>query len=238
MGVGRLHRVDRLSLFKVLADRSRYSVYQEVARADLPISTAEVAARLGLHPNTVRQHLDKLREVGLLAVAADRHGSVGRPQHRWAAVPHAPALGLEPHGFRFLAHLLAELAVEGSPAPATVADVGRRQATERRTGTRDWTGEPRAACVQAVMGELADLGFDPTLDRADGEGQARIAFTRCPFRELAVRYPDVVCQLHRGITEGILASAVASCPGLEGQVKSFASLVDADPCRVELSVRS
>jgi predicted ArsR family transcriptional regulator len=230
--------VDRLFLFKVLADRSRYAIYQEVARAPDPMSTTEIAARLDLHPNTVRLHLEKMRDAGLLSVSTDRHGSVGRPQHRWAAVPQAPSLGLEPAGFRLLAHLLAELAAEGTPAPATVVGVGRRQGRERSTPHPDPSGEPRAACLDAVMDELADLGFDPALDGAGGEQQVTIAFTHCPFRELAALYPDVVCQLHRGITEGILAGALASSPGLEGRVESFASLVDADPCRVELSVRS
>jgi hypothetical protein len=45
--------VDRLSLFKVLADRSRYAIYQEVIRAEEPLSTIEIAERLYLHPNTV-----------------------------------------------------------------------------------------------------------------------------------------------------------------------------------------
>jgi predicted ArsR family transcriptional regulator len=230
--------VDRLSLFKVLADRSRYAIYQEVIRAEVPLSTIEIAARLDLHPNTVRQHLEKMREVGLLTVFTDRHGSVGRPQHRWAACPQAPSLGLEPAGFRLLAHLLAELTAEGTPAGPTVVAVGRRQGQERLTRRASQRAESRAACVQVVMDELAELGFDPALDGPDDEQQASITFLQCPFREVAVLYPDVVCQLHRGITEGILAGATGACPGLVGRVESFASLVDADPCRVELSLRS
>jgi predicted ArsR family transcriptional regulator len=88
------------------------------------------------------------------------------------------------------------------------------------------------------MDELAELGFDPTLDAGDAEGRTTISFARCPFRELAVRYPDVVCELHRGLTEGILAGATATRPGVVARVKSFASLVEADPCRVELTVRA
>jgi predicted ArsR family transcriptional regulator len=230
--------VDRLSLFKVLAERSRYAIYQEVIRAEEPLSTIEIAERLDLHPNTVRQHLEKMREAGLLAVSADRHGSVGRPQHRWAACLQAPSLGLEPAGFRLLAHLLAELTAQGTPLASTVVGVGRRQGQERLTRRTAQPVESRAACVQAVMDELTNLGFDPALDSLDDEEQASISFLHCPFREVAVLYPDVVCQLHRGITEGILARATDPCPGLVGRVESFASLVDADPCRVELSLRS
>ena len=31
-----------------------------------PLATAELAERLGLHPNTVRPHLERMREVGLV----------------------------------------------------------------------------------------------------------------------------------------------------------------------------
>ena len=88
------------------------------------------------------------------------------------------------------------------------------------------------------MDELADLGFDPSLEPGEGQEQATISFTHCPFRELAVLYPDVVCQLHRGITEGILAEAVLAAGGVTARVDAFGSLVDADPCRVDLTVSS
>jgi predicted ArsR family transcriptional regulator len=246
--------VDRLALFKVLADGSRYAVYQEVARGGEPLSTTAIAARLQLHPNTVRLHLEKLREAGLLEVSADRHGSVGRPQHRWAVVAQAPSLGLEPAGFRLLAHLLAEVAAQHSAeAPVSsvssvstgqsgAADVGRRHGLASSSTHPAGTGTPTVACLRAVMDELADLGFDPSLD--DGpdldqdlaHGLAGISFTRCPFRELAVLYPDLVCELHRGITEGLLSGAVAANPGAAARLKSFSSLVDPDPCRVEVSL--
>jgi predicted ArsR family transcriptional regulator len=222
----------------MLADRSRYAIYQEVTGSETPLSTADIAARLDLHPNTVRLHLEKMREAGLLVMFSDRHGAVGRPQHRWVRGPETPSLGLEPAGFRLLAHLLAELTAEAGPDAGTAAGVGRRQGRERLRGQTPWGGEPRAACLRAVMDELFELGFDPALDPGGEEGETTISFTSCPFRELAVLYPDVVCELHRGLTEGILAAATATRPGLVGQVNSFASLVEADPCRVELTVRS
>jgi predicted ArsR family transcriptional regulator len=238
MGVARLALVDSLALLKMLADRSRYAIYREVAAADGPLSTADIAARLDLHPNTVRLHLDKMREAGLLVMSSDRQGVVGRPQHVWALGPQAPSLGLEPAGFRLLAHLLAEVGAEASPRAGVAAAVGRRRGKERPRGQPGWGGEPRAACLRAVMDELAELGFDPALDPVGADGEITISFTRCPFRELAVLYPDLVCELHRGLTEGILAGATACRPGLVGEVKSFASLVEADPCRVELKVHS
>jgi predicted ArsR family transcriptional regulator len=61
-----------------------------------------------------------------------------------------------------------------------------------------------------------------------------VAFTRCPFRELATAYPDLVCQLHHGILEGILERrAGTTAPPV--RIHAFRTLVDEDPCRVELA---
>jgi predicted ArsR family transcriptional regulator len=240
---GRLPGVDRLSLFKVLAEPSRYAIYEEVVAADHPLS------RLDLHPNTVRLHLEKLRDAGLVSVAADRHGSIGRPQHRWSLGANGPSLGLEPAGFRLLAHLLADVAVRAQAGPESVAESGRRRGQERRRGhSQPHSSNPpgtRSSCIRALMEEFSDLGFDPALD-SDPAGPAgasegevvEISFTRCPFRELAVLYPDLVCQLHQGITEGIVAAMTDDLPGLDAHLDSFSSLVDPDPCRVEVSIRS
>src|SRR2546429_6651535 len=94
--------MDRLPVFKALGDNTRYAIYLELARSSRPLSTADIADALDLHPNTVRPHLDRMREVGLLEVDADSRGTVGRPQHRYTLAPDAPSLGLEPSGFRLL----------------------------------------------------------------------------------------------------------------------------------------
>ncbi len=57
-----------------------------------------------------------------------------------------------------------------------------------------------------------------------------VAFARCPFRELAAAFPDLVCHLHRGLVEGMV-------DGGPVQVRSFATLLDPDPCRVALALQ-
>ena len=58
-----------------------------------------------------------------------------------------------------------------------------------------------------------------------------VAFTHCPFRELAEAFPDLVCHLHRGIVEGM----VQGVPNAEVAVETFATLADRDPCRLTWS---
>ncbi len=257
--------MDRLSLLKVLADPSRQAIYEEVAQSGEALSTLEIAERLHLHPNTVRLHLEKMREAEVLALSVDRQGAVGRPQHRWSVNRQLPSLEVEPAGFRMLAHLLAEVAAQSPANPATVMSVGQRRGHERGIGrpTRKAGGSPlglHSECLRALMMELAELGFDPALDLNDTDGNAdvvepglpgspdlpaerrldthtaTISFTRCPFREVAALYPDLVCQLHRGITDGLLRGLVAGYDRAEARLESFSSLLDEDPCRAEVSI--
>ena len=81
------------------------------------------------------------------------------------------------------------------------------------------------------MAELAGLGFDPAV-ATDGT-TTTVAFTHCPFSELAADHPEVVCHLHRGLVEGM----VEQLGGVGTTVERFATLADRDPCRVDLAVR-
>lgn len=214
--------MDRLPVFKALGDNTRYAIYLELARSPHPLSTGDIAELLDLHPNTVRPHLERMREVGLLEVEVDSRGTVGRPQHRYSLALDAPSLGLESSSFRLLARLLAGVASFAGPTPDTVAAVARRQAA-----TAPDAG--RGGCVTALMRHESELGFDPVA--AEDGSVTTIAFAHCPFRELAEQFPELVCQLHRGLVEGVVEAAGGA------EITHFATLADRDPCRVEVVSR-
>lgn len=236
--------MQRLALLKALGDNTRYAIYLEIARSAAPRSTADIADTLGLHPNTIRPHLERMREVGLLDVEIDSRGTVGRPTNRYSVAADAPSLGLEPPAFPTLAGMLAQVAAQSLPAVEDITEVGRRQG--RVAALRNASGATRPttarACASALMAELANLGFDPageidTDARGEDLGTASIAFAHCPFRELAEIYPQLVCNLHRGIVEGF-AEAAGEDAGIDWAVAEFHTLVDRDPCQVTLTAGS
>jgi predicted ArsR family transcriptional regulator len=221
--------VDRLSILKALGDNTRYAIYLEVVRAPSPRSTGEVAETLGLHPNTVRPHLERMRDVGLLDVEVDSKGMVGRPTHRYFVAADAPSLGLEPPAFPVLARMLVSAAGALGIGGDDVVEAGREQgrAMARTARRRD------DDCVAVLDRVLETLGFDPASE-TDADGTT-IAFTHCPFRELAESHPEVVCHLHRGIVEGVLELDAAGVDAVT--VDSFHTLADREPCEVVLSRR-
>jgi predicted ArsR family transcriptional regulator len=215
---------DRLAILKALSDNTRYAIYVELAHTTTARSTQEIADELGLHPNTVRPHLERMRDVGLLEVATDNRGTVGRPQHRYRVAASAPSLGIEPPAWQVLARMLADVSAFMAPEAVDViamgTDQGRAAADRRRA----------APCVEGLMDALSELGFDPAL--ADDGTTTSIGFTNCPFRDLAETYPELVCNLHRGFIEGFVEE-------LSGpEVTDFRSLADRDPCHVELAGNS
>lgn len=225
----------RLAVLKALGDNTRYAIYLELARSAKPRSTAEVADSLELHPNTVRPHLERMREVGLLAVETDNHGGVGRPQHLYSLAPDAPSLGLEPAPMPMLARMLLGVAAAAGAAGDEAVEAGREHGRAAARAYLDEVGrtageageEKARTCLRALGTELARLGFDPAV-ASDGEG-VTVAFTHCPFAELAQAHPDIVCHLHRGLVEGFVGTLGGA------QVERFRTLLDRQPCRVELS---
>jgi predicted ArsR family transcriptional regulator len=216
----------RLAVLKALGDNTRYAIYLELARAASPRSTQEVSDVLGLHPNTVRPHLERMRDVGLLDVEVDARGSVGRPQHRYSVAADAPSLGLEPAAFPLLARLLAGAAAGAGVGGEDAAAASREQG--RAMAVRSDRGRGGPACASALTSALDELGFDPAV--ATSDELATIAFTHCPYRELAELHPELVCHLHRGLVEGFVEEH-----GGAG-VEQFSTIVDREPCQVVLSL--
>jgi predicted ArsR family transcriptional regulator len=224
----------RLAVLKALGDNTRYAIYLELARSPRPLATAEIAESLDLHPNTVRPHLERMRDVGLLAVETDARGAVGRPQHRYSVASDAPSLGLEPATFPVLARMLLRVAAAGGLGRDEVIDAGREQgaadaeALARALGLPDGDDADAGTCVGGLMARLDALGFDPEL--AGDDLAVTVGFAHCPFRELAETNPEIVCALHQGLVEGIV-------DGLGGaDVDEFHPLTDRTPCQVDLAL--
>jgi predicted ArsR family transcriptional regulator len=218
----------QLDLLKALGDNTRYAIYLELARSAKPLTTADIAESLALHANTVRPHLERMRDIGLLDVAVGGRGDVGRPQHRYSIAADAPSLGLEPPTMPMLARMVLHMAQRLNASADDAVAVGRSEGAER-------AGQYRLApsTLEALVSDLDRLGFDPVVsDVAGDEDAAVVAFANCPFVELAQQHPDLVCGLHRGLVAGFVARMA------DTEVREFCSLTSRTPCRVTVSASS
>ena len=96
-----------LEIHKALADDTRFRLYRYLGLSGRPVGVRELATRLSLHPNTLRPHLRRLEEAGLVRREVHRGATVGRPHTLYVAVEQAER---DMRDFRLLAEILAGLA--------------------------------------------------------------------------------------------------------------------------------
>jgi predicted ArsR family transcriptional regulator len=217
----------QLDLLKALGDNTRYAIYLELARSARPLATADISETLDLHPNTVRPHLERMREAGLLDVEVGGRGDVGRPQHRYSIAANAPSLGFEPPTMPVLARMVLSMAARLQASADDAEAVGR---SEGATRAKPYAQAP--STLEALVSDLDRLGFDPIVTDAAGDPDAAVvAFGHCPFAELAETHPELVCGLHRGLVAGFVAEMG------DAEVDEFCTLTSRTPCRVTVASR-
>jgi predicted ArsR family transcriptional regulator len=222
-GAGSTERQDRESRVqqqaRALGDPTRHAIYRSVVDHAGPIDVATLTARFGLNHNAIRQHLAKLCAAGLVLEEAARHEGPGRPR-----LQYRPALAAEgdwgiPSPYEDLSLMLVEMLRTGRSAREVGAEAGRRMVAELPDTT-----DP----VDRLEINATRQGFEPR--RAATRSTVDLVLGRCPFQAAASAAPDIVCELHRGLAEGI-----AETTGNEIEV---ADLIARDPrragCRLKL----
>ncbi|MBV9819647.1 MAG: helix-turn-helix domain-containing protein [Solirubrobacterales bacterium] len=178
-----------------LAQPTRARVFELLRELRRPASTDELAERLGLHPNGVRLHLDRLRDEELVTRERER-ASRGRPRDLWLISPGARPGGEPPTAYAQLGRWLARAITPGPTSMRNVESIGRQIGRELA---------PRAATrpERRLHATLAALGFAPRREsRVPGRLTYRLG--NCPYRDAVRENPQVVCGLHRGMTRGLL----------------------------------
>lgn len=178
---------------------TRRRVLATLQDSPTPLGAAQLARRLGVHPNSARFHLDALVAAGMAGRTNAQRDAPGRPTILYAASASAPSVA--PRGYRALAEILVgHLAAQRSPASEAAAageEWGRGLARARAAGRPP---RSRAAAARAVVDGLAGVGFDASVSSRG----ARVDIHPCPFLELVQSHGAVVCAVHRGLMTGLL----------------------------------
>jgi predicted ArsR family transcriptional regulator len=181
-------------------------------------TVGELTETLGGHPNTVRHHLAGLAADGLVETAR-QNGSAGpgRPATRYRiSIAGERALGSA-------SETVEEYVALAGAFADRLADSGGDPGGDARTVGRAWGAAlaPRDVRQGAsgsgarVVALLERLGFSPTPEpdeSGDGStavspGSGTILLRTCPLLDAARRHPEVVCEVHRGLVEGVLVSS-------------------------------
>jgi predicted ArsR family transcriptional regulator len=185
-----------------------------VRRADGGMTAAQVVEATGLHPSTVRAHLDKLTESGLLTRHRRGDGTPGRPAWRYQAVAqpdqngHRGDANAERPYRGLAAALVGQLARDADDPHAAAVRAGRDWGRALAGPLNDTT--VRTAPVDGLVRVLDGLGFTPQVVDRPNPAAAVVHLRSCPFLDLALAHPDVVCGVHQGLIGGALGALGAS----------------------------
>ena len=146
----------------------------------------ELCEATGLHPNTVREHLQRLVDGGYVIAHAERRTTRGRPRTLYSAATGTPGSS-------------SPIAREKVTAAAKRGDLMRSvMHTDEST-----LGQEATYQLDALVEHLEESGFEPLIDERD----LVVELTPCPHAAAAPEHRPLLCQVHLSLMQGILAEA-------------------------------
>lgn len=151
-------------------------------------SIAELCAATGLHPNTVREHLQRLIDGGYVVTHTEHRTTRGRPRVLYSAATGTDTASRSP------------IAGRKARDAARRGDLLRRIAPDTATSTLSPAATHQ---LDALIEDLSDAGFDPLVD----EAALTVDLTPCPQVTDQAGARTVLCRVHLGLMQGVLAEA-------------------------------
>lgn len=183
------------------------------------VGVGDVAAAVGLHPNTTRFHLDALTRAGLAVRDVEQRTQRGRPKILYRA-----AHGHQSGRFESLADAMVRHFARGvDDRSERATDAGAAWGDELRRARQEV--EPDQPPLERLVAAMNDLGYQPHLVE---ETDPVLELRPCPYAALADADPAVICQLHLGLVRGILG------PGQPWTATEIRPWVTPTTCRVLL----
>jgi len=185
---------------RALADVSRFRMLEEL-RVRGPLDSRQLGWLVGLHPNTVRSHVEQLIEAGLVEATTAAAAGRGRPRVLYQAVREGSAPQLS--GYRLLAQILAGYLASTDRPQAIAEEAGRAWGAYLTEKPEPFAAISASEATEKVVELFQQLGFMP--EAVEESGVTKIQLHRCPFREVAESNQNVVCAVHLGMLKGALA---------------------------------
>lgn len=184
-----------MELIETFASSPRRGILDLVSRS--PSSVTEIAERVGLKPISVRFHLRKMLKLGLIEEEKQR-GAVGRPRLLYRASNRRFEVAFPPRSYMQLASILLDVLLKNPDQNQVSRDlrrVGSKLGSELgrnlKTKEANWNGV--SLKKHYVEGLLEDFGSEPEAVRYSKKS-IQYRLNNCPFKELATRYPQLICE--------------------------------------------
>ena len=220
----RLPHEVRAERHRLLGDVRRLAIVEALEEG--PRQVPELARILGVHPTTVRAHLERLLEAGVLDEEPGTPAGRGRPSKRYRL--RQPLLGGDPELRLFVSTLVSLLRdAYGDQVTKNAESEGARRGREMAGSFRHPSFEQ---AIHEVVDTLRRLSFAP-MPPVQEDNRTAVDVRHCPF-SVDPNDPDgaIVCAFHEGLVKGLVDAA--SGEQVEVRLLPF---IAPGLCRVELS---
>jgi predicted ArsR family transcriptional regulator len=191
-----------------LAEPTRLALYRYAAGSAAPVSREQAAAAINLPLHSVKFHLDRLVEEGLLEVEYRRLSGrtgpgAGRPSKLYRRTSRQVSVSLPERRYDFAGEILASAVDQSTREGIPIADAVQQVAHamgERLAGDLTPTSSLKGpiAGTAGLIRVLSDHGYEPRV--VDGD----VCLTNCPFDRLATDHTELVCGMNLALVEGMI----------------------------------
>ncbi|QNE89373.1 transcriptional regulator [Corynebacterium incognita] len=167
---------------------------------------ADVAAKLGMHVNTARGHLDELVAHDAVRVVTAPAKGRGRPSLIFQVrVPDNRSIAEE---YVTLIEVLAGMVASRDDLSSADLNMAREIGT-KWARTMKLYGEDLAnsgSVLAPVFRRLRDMGFDPTVQPDTPSGESQVDLNACPFTTASAQPSPFICAVHDGFLQEAMRS--------------------------------
>lgn len=177
------------------------AVFQEIQANPDGVQVVQISQALGMHPNTVRGHLDELMSAGVISRRVAPAPGRGRPSHVYTA--RVARTDKASQAIIGLVEVLAETVVDDDVDAAK--NLGRKWAdrVNQRRHDNIRLDLDLDTAERHTAETLREMGFDPVQRPEKSRPRVReLGLHACPFiAEAGTRPSKVICALHQGFLE-------------------------------------
>jgi predicted ArsR family transcriptional regulator len=200
---------DHVAGVAALAEPVRRDLYRYVVASPEPVSRDQAADGTGIARHTVKFHLDRLVEEGLLEtesrrLSGRRGPGAGRPAKLYKRSDVELSVTLPERHYDLAARLMAQAIEESAQRSEPVvqalgsaaAEVGAALGDRVRAELGGRASKERV--VGAACTALAGCGYEP---RRDG---TEVLLANCPFHRLAREHTELVCGMNLSLVSELV----------------------------------
>ncbi|RFU66783.1 transcriptional regulator [Peribacillus saganii] len=209
-----------LKITNVLSDPTRYYIYQYITKRHDEVTVQEIADSFTIHPNVARLHLSKLEDVNMLTSETKKTGKGGRPSRLYRLSDDVIQLHFPYRDYQLLAKIAIEsmltIGEEGKKALFQTGKKFGHELVEQHLSSGSQVAGLTFEQKLGILKEAASIaGLYPEFDTNEEQTIIYFQIFNCPFKEIAFKDAEAVCDMHHAFLYGMFQSLFESAELVE-----------------------